>query len=280
MQELSLYALIPNARHTQVLRIFSGLCNMNPEPHFMHHLIYKPRRPKPLQMMGGSAPEMYYLQMISKIEDVDELEARIAERRERREKEKRERGDDSAEVKEEEKKDGEDGDGDGEDGDPPIYDIKNQKWTIRFLDFPVAMGTRPVTTRNMFLAEVGDGDALAFMEDLGYTYVSEYVTTGHTLYHNNMIINLTQTLVTNLTTPPHQILPRDTNLRNIDPAKAWICDVSLRVAQVGSTGSGNKDQLDTTNLGVQELRAFQALLKGVGIELEMGDRLSLDTRVK
>ncbi|KAF8476009.1 hypothetical protein BDZ91DRAFT_758527 [Kalaharituber pfeilii] len=136
-----------------------------------------------------------------------------------------------------------------------LYDIRKQKWTIQFLDSLEAMRTRPETTRNMYLAEIGDGNTLAFMDDLGYTHVTEYVPTGYNLYHQNLIISLTQTP---LPTVPHQPLPRE-SFQNLDPAQAWVCEVSVRVAPAGFAGSSNKDQVEIMSMEVAELKKFQEL---------------------
>ena len=126
---------------------------MNPEPQFIHHLIYRPKRPKPHVMVGAAQQEMYHLQLISKV-DEREWERSAAG--------KGWGGYQAAAAEDEKEKEKEGG---------AWYDIKKQKWTVQFLDFPEAMRTRPVTTRSMYLAEAGDGDVLAFMEDFGYTYV-------------------------------------------------------------------------------------------------------------
>lgn len=75
----------------------------------------------------------------------------------------------------------------------------------------------------------------------------------------------------------NQPLPRE-NLRNIDPAQAWVCQVSMNIPTMPAD---NKQlQADTINAGVIELKKFQNLVRGAGLELEMGERLALDTRVK
>ena len=85
---------------------------------------------------------------------------------------------------------------------------------------------------------------------------------------------------------PHQPLPRG-SLRHLDPAQAWVCEVSLRVAQAHGGGAGggqssnmNKEQLEVMNTGTRELTEFRDLVRGVGVELEMGERLALDPRVR
>lgn len=112
------------------------------------------------------------------------------------------------------------------------------------------------------------------------SYISEYVTSGFNLYHQNLIISLTQTF---LPTAQHQPLPRE-SLKNIDPVQAWVCKVSVRVAQAqvgpNTTNAMKSEQLNLMELGSKELHDFQQLIRGVGVELDMGERLALDTRVK
>ena len=42
----------------------------------------------------------------------------------------------------------------------------------------------------------------------------------------------------------------------------------------------NKEQLEVMNTGTRELTDFRDLVRGVGVELEMGERLALDPRVR
>ena len=166
---------------------------MNPEPQYIHHLIYKPKRPKPHAMVGAAQQEMYHLQLISKVDEREWERRRRGKTGEQEEAnrvnvnngkdvgggtrmkedvimidldEKAARGGGQAGGEKEEKEKEKEKD--------TLYDIKRQKWTVQFLDFPEAMRTRPVTTRSMYLAEVGDGDVLTFMEDFGYTYVFNF----------------------------------------------------------------------------------------------------------
>ena len=64
--------------------------------------------------------------------------------------------------------------------------------------------------------------------------------------------------------------------------QAWVCEVSLRVAQAhgGQSSNMNKEQLEVMNTGTRELTDFRDLVRGVGVELEMGERLALDPRVR
>jgi len=134
---------------------------MNPEPQLIHHLLYKPKRPKPLMMIGAGQQEMYHLQLIAR---VDEAEF------EGKKKESEEKGKEGEEDVVMIDLDGDENDKNrGNQLEEKLYDIKKQRWIIQFLDFPDASPKPAETRRVIFLAEVGDGDALAFMEDFGYT---------------------------------------------------------------------------------------------------------------
>lgn len=173
MFELSLYALVPNNRKPQLLKVLLGICNMNPVPEFSHHLIFKPKRPKPIQNVASNS-EMCYLHLVSKIDEAAwEEKRKEQEERLARENAEKKGQDDVVMIDLE-------GPGSSAEGgtqkqpakpEEPLYDIRNQKWTIEFKELPESMRSRPVTTRAMHLAPVHDGDVLAFMEDLGYTWV-------------------------------------------------------------------------------------------------------------
>ncbi|KAI4158563.1 MAG: hypothetical protein LQ346_009116, partial [Caloplaca aetnensis] len=78
MHELLLYALVPTARHAQVLSILAGIAAMEPQQFHEQHMIYKPTRPatRAVKPVGGSqtlqssnptqAPQgdLYYLHFV------------------------------------------------------------------------------------------------------------------------------------------------------------------------------------------------------------------------
>lgn len=53
----------------------------------------------------------------------------------------------------------------------------------------------------------------------------------------------------------------------------------MQGGQSTATGARN-EQHSLMEMGSKELHEFQQLVRGVGVELEMGERLALDTRVK
>ncbi|EPS35711.1 hypothetical protein H072_10874 [Dactylellina haptotyla CBS 200.50] len=147
------------------------------------------------------------------------------------------------------------------------YDVRKQKWTMRFSDLPEVNGKRPVTSRMMHQATVQDGDALAFVDSLGYMLVSEFVLSGSYVVYHNIYITLTRTL---LPLKPFSPFPMD-SCCPLDPVDAYILQASIKVFSA--------NEQETMNKGVEELKILRNELRGV-VDLEPGDRLSLDTRVR
>lgn len=120
--------------------------------------------------IGAGQQEMYHLQLIAKVDGAmfEENEKENGGRGKGKGAEARGKGREEDVVMIDI-----DGDEKGKNRDNPLeenlYDIKKQRWTIQFLDFPDASPKPAETRRVICLAEVGDGDALAFMEDFGYT---------------------------------------------------------------------------------------------------------------
>ncbi|KAK6347704.1 Mediator of RNA polymerase II transcription subunit 18 [Orbilia javanica] len=274
MHELSLFAHVPNSRVAHVKRALKTVTGMPGVPLLEHHLIYKPKRNR--QTIGGAAGgnssagpanaaaagDFYYLQLVADIlkdenkdgspagelsgspappsqQNIDVMEIDTAA--------------DQAATS-------------SKAGEAP-YDIRKQKWTIRFSDLPEVNGKRPVTSRMVHNAAVHEGDALSFVDSLGYTPVSEYVLSGDYFVYHNIYITITRLLL-----PSQPFSPFPTNsLRQLDPADSFLLQASIKVLSA--------NEQETMNKGVEELKTIRAELKGV-IELEPGDRLSLDTRVR
>ena len=77
----------------------------------------------------------------------------------------------------------------------------------------------------------------------------------------------------NKTSLPHPVnpLPPLESLRPLDPSGGYILQASIRVQD------GNKPE--TMTLAMSELVRFRELMKGV-VDMEVGDRLALDTRMR
>ena len=70
---------------------------------------------------------------------------------------------------------------------------------------------------------------------------------------------------------PLDQLPGLGSLKPLDPSNGFVLQASIRVQD------GMKPEL--MNKATNELKAFKELMRGV-VDMEIGDRLALDTRVK
>ena len=66
-------------------------------------------------------------------------------------------------------------------------------------------------------------------------------------------------------------VPAINTLQPLDPSGTYLLQASIRVQD------GNKPEI--MSMGINELKAFKDLMKGV-VEMEVGDRLALDTRAR
>ncbi|MCJ1398316.1 Mediator of RNA polymerase II transcription subunit 18 [Xylographa trunciseda] len=160
-------------------------------------------------------------------------------------------------------------------------DIPKHQWSVEFRDLPDVPGRRPVSSRLMASVPVAGGDPLQIMDSLGYNYVSEYLVRGHQLIHNNIILSLQRPF----TVPPEsgiksetglpprpspmKILPSLWKLKPFDPRGTFLLQASIRVQD------GTKPE--SMALAIAELTSFRDLMKGI-VDMEVGDRLALDTR--
>ena len=120
--------------------------------------------------------------------------------------------------------------------------------------------------------------------------MSEYILEGSRVIHNNVVILLHRTMRfsspshdrdQNPSTPdqarasttlgPQRHLPRHNSLIPLDQSGMYTLQASIRVQD------GSKPESMT--LAINELKALKDMMKGV-VDLEVGDRLALDTRVR
>ncbi|KAL7275982.1 Mediator of RNA polymerase II transcription subunit 18 [Rhizina undulata] len=157
------------------------------------------------------------------------------------------------------------------------YEARKQKWTMKLEDLP-EVTRKPVISRAVLSSEQGQGDALEFMESLGYTFQATYFNNNYRLIHNNIVLTLSQILLppapADLATNPDAIFgspfPRS-ELKPLDHADSWILQATIRVQT-------NTD-VESINNAVNELKTFKELLKGV-CDLDLVERFALDTRVR
>ena len=108
-----------------------------------------------------------------------------------------------------------------------------------------------------------------------YRYVSEYIIEGQRFIHNNVILLLHRVMRVSVggqsQGSPSKAVPKLDELELLDPSSAYILQASIRIQD------GSKPE--SMSMGINELKAFKEMMKGV-VDLEIGDRLALDTRVK
>ena len=303
MHELLLFGQVPAARHAHLLKVLAGVAGMQSQRVLERHLIYRPKGKPGLSVphVGGSQGiqtqqaqalqgqmqgELFYLQLVG---DLDPAAFPLAVGAAVQEV-----ASDSV-MRDVDAADGAHGKAPAAE-EPGVqqhkaYAIDGQAWSMRFSDLPEVAGRRPVTSRLISSADIVDGDALRFMDAFGYrcvcavstlrgradahSYVSEYLLEGHRVVHNNAVLLLHRVLrfpASDGGDPqPRQTLPPYADLTPLDLSGAWVLQASLRVQD------GNKPESMT--LGIDELKALKDTLRGV-VDLEVGDRLALDTRYR
>ncbi|EWC45831.1 hypothetical protein DRE_04838 [Drechslerella stenobrocha 248] len=272
MHELALFAHVPDSRVAQVERALTTVTGMTAARMLEHHLIYKPKRNR--QTTGGNANtgsgtgpansaagDFYYLKLVADIlEGSDGLRRNSGPNGDAMEVDS---GPSSVAplARSARSKDG------PMKVDSLPYDVRRQRWTIRFSDLPEVNSKRPVTSRMIHHAAVSEGDALSFVESLGYTFLSEYILAGHYFVSHHIYITLAKIML------PHQpFTPLPVSgLQPLDPVDSYILQASIKVFSA--------NEQETMNKGVEALKTLKNELKGI-VDLEVGDRLSLDTRVR
>ncbi|KAL9130998.1 MAG: hypothetical protein Q9175_006881 [Cornicularia normoerica] len=240
MHELLLFGAIPHSRHTQLLNILSGISSMQPSPIQLE---------KHLIFKPNRPPGSVGSLKVGGVQDVNVQKSQIQAHT---------LGDLFymqlvAEV------DGKE-EGKGE-----------ERWVLQFRDLPEVVRQRAVTSRLVADIPITSGDPMEFMKALDYSHVSTYTISGHRFTHQSASL-----LLYRVTLPATAAESESTNggrpqARLLDPSGTYILQASVRV-QDGS-------KVETMTKGVNELLGLKETLKGV-VELEIGDRLALDTRVR
>ena len=102
-------------------------------------------------------------------------------------------------------------------------------------------------------------------------HVSSYTISGHRFTHHSICLLLYRILLPASKEKNDSTSDGLPEPRLLDPSGTYILQASVRV-QDGS-------KVETMTKGVNELLGLKETLKGV-VELEIGDRLALDTRVR
>lgn len=176
MHELLLFAPVIPSRHDQLLRVLSGVSGMRPRRVLERHLLFKPKRQprsgavqvggsqgiqnqQAKALQGQMQGELFYLKLIGEVEErFFAIDAAAPNQKTSI--------DEDAEMTDERQADEVVQKRDQRSGD--VYELQKQRWTLRFNDLPDVTGRRPATSRMMSTADIVDGDALVFMDALGY----------------------------------------------------------------------------------------------------------------
>jgi len=106
-------------------------------------------------------------------------------------------------------------------------------------------------------------------------YVSEYVIEGQRYIHQNIILLLHRVRRSSVAGEAHgspaKAPPKIDSLVLLDPSSAYVLQASIRIQD------GSKPE--SISVGINELKAFKETMRGV-VDLDIGDRLALDTRLK
>ncbi|KAI9874271.1 MAG: Mediator of RNA polymerase II transcription subunit 18 [Pleopsidium flavum] len=281
MHELLLFAQVPPLQHNQLLKILAGVAGMQPHRVVERHLIFKPRRSSGQSWapVGGSQGvqnsqtqalqgqlhnELFYLQLVGEVSE-SSFGSRTAANV---------KGSEHEDLDMRENDDDEEGGG-REQPNGNKHQQEKQAWSLEFRDFPEVPGRRPVTSRMMSSVDIVAGDAAAFLDSLGYSYASEYVLEGQRFIHQNLILLLHRVMQfptgEEFHSSPRKGLHTFESVMPLDPSGAYVLQASIRIQD------GSKPE--SISVGINELKAFKEMMRGV-VDLDVGDRLALDTRVR
>ena len=138
--------------------------------------------------------------------------------------------------------------------------------SIQYQDTPDA-AKRPTTTRTVLTALIHHGNPIQFLDKLNHEFHYEYILKGHRLIHNDIIITLFQIFKPRT---PHDI--KD-GVDAIDPSSSWILQAVVNVE--------NATEQPLVAQALEELKQLkQDLSQNLGLELEVVDRMLLDTRTR
>lgn len=119
----------------------------------------------------------------------------------------------------------------------------------------------------MLTAPVHHGNPIQFLDKLNHEFHYEYILKGHRLIHNDIIITLFQIF------KPRTVHEIKDGVDAIDPSSGWILQAVVNVE--------NPTEQLLVAQALEELKQLKAdLSQNLGLELEVVDRMLLDTRTR
>ena len=303
MHEVLLFGGVPASAQSHVLSVIAGIAACRPQSLIEHHLIFKPiRQPGTITARAQAKPgsqnqslqsqlsnDLYYLQLVGQLHR--QRTAGTEQDLEDRENEDPMKLDDSMTLDEQEQspslQQAVNGSKTETSGFQPAIektpaadssiDFTVNPWTIEFRDLPDVPGKRAALSRLMASIPVVDGSPLDLIKTIGYVYSTAYVLKGWQIVHGNIIVHLHKSFLApkagksaDVELPRVSINSIDT-LKPFDSSGGYFLQAAIRVQD------GSKPEL--IQQAVSELASFKEAMRGV-VDLEVGDRLALDTRVR
>lgn len=157
-----------------------------------------------------------------------------------------------------------------------IVNGEGQPWTVRTEDVPQA-GVKDMISRPVDESAATHADLEKFREGGSwYKYITQSILLGHRFVHNNLVIRIARILTvpegTGALEPLDAPLPNLDECRLLDMSGAYLCEVSVRVADPNNSM--------VTDAAKKELMEFKAIMDGA-VDLKVpGNRLSMDPRAK
>ncbi|KAK4691231.1 hypothetical protein P7C71_g5721, partial [Lecanoromycetidae sp. Uapishka_2] len=252
MHELLLFGQIPPSRHGQILNILIGVATMQPVSLFEKHLVFRPNK-APSSVQG----ELSYMQLVADVAASPNKESSQEDVDVDMDHEENE-GLNAAQALSQGK------------------DTKKERWILQFRDLPEVARPRAVTSRLISDVPIISGDPIKFMSALDYSHTSSYLLKGHRFTHLSTNIQIYRLSIPPLSLSQNSAssastIANDPMTRLLDPSGTYVLQASVRVED------GSK--VETMTRGVNELLNLKETLKGV-VELEMKNRLALDTRAR
>ena len=173
MHELLLLGQVPRAQHEQLLKIIAGVAGMDPVRVTERHLMFRPKRTPTSKdapigasqgvqneqhqvLQGQLKGEMFYVQLVGElVEPFSDDEPDVPHM-------------DSIDGILEQK---------------PLWEVPGEDlepgaspylWSLCFYDLPEVSGRRTATSRMISKVEIVGGDAMGFMDAMGYRYAQPH----------------------------------------------------------------------------------------------------------
>jgi len=189
MHEYSLHGQVASSRHTQLLHVLAGIAAMPPVPVSERHLVFRPTviPTRQAAQVGGSqaiqdtaklakqaqtaSTDVYYVKLVEVLEAQKGTENVESEQQDM---------DMNGTHDEDRMKVEDESNGmlNGNSSSSKLAETSStSRWQMVFHDVPEP-GARPVTARMITITQLEEGDAIDFMEGIGYTFVMPCIHTS------------------------------------------------------------------------------------------------------